>query len=103
MVWPAHKARYGGFEGSMISVGIKLALGTAFAILGCWVVYLAEEMVGIFGEGMGVDEPSRLIYSRAHVAVHLFGTGSASVVGLFLMAKRKWLATFAVGRLDRPR
>jgi hypothetical protein len=75
---------------------IKLILSLAFVAIGVWVVYLAVEMVGIFGEGMGADERSRLIYSRAHIAVHLFGTASSLAVGLFLMDKSKVLGVTAL-------
>jgi hypothetical protein len=83
----------------MISVGIKILLGTAFAVLGCWVVYLAIEMVGIFGEGMGVDETSRKIYARAHIAVHVFGTASSIAVGLLVLGRNRGLAALSMAAI----
>jgi hypothetical protein len=77
------------------SAWIKLALGVGFIAIGCFASYLAIEMVGIFGEGMGVDEASRKIYARAHIAVHLFGTASALAVGLFMNVKKWWLVALA--------
>lgn len=74
---------------------IRLILGLGFLAIGGYVVYLAIEMVGIFGEGMGIDAASRKIYSHAHVAVHVFGTASALAVGWFILAKKRWLATLA--------
>src|SRR6476660_3541055 len=76
--------------------GIMLVFGAVFAGLGCWVVSLALGMVGTFGESMGVDPESRQIFARIHIAVHLVGTASASVIGLFLMRKRHVLARLAV-------
>jgi hypothetical protein len=78
------------------NASIKLVLGVGFIAIGCFVVYLAIEMVGIFGEGLGVDEASRKIYSRAHVVVHVFGKASALAVGLFLIVEKRWLATLAI-------
>lgn len=75
---------------------LKTILALAFVGIGTWVVFLAIDMVGIFGEGMGVDARSREIYKHAHIAVHLFGTASSVAVGLFLMGKHRFLATAAV-------
>src|SRR5688572_13850405 len=78
------------------SAAVSLGLAVLFGVIGVWVVTLAVDMVGIFGEGMGVDAESRKIYSHAHIAVHLFGTSSAVAIVLLLGAKRWGLATFAI-------
>lgn len=67
---------------------IKIVLGLVFLGIGAWVVWLAVSMVGVFGEGMGVDARSKQIYSHAHIAVHIFGTASSIAVGLFFALKR---------------
>ena len=78
---------------------IKLGLALVFAAIGCWVVYLAVTMVGVFGAGMGVDERSRQIYSSAHIAVHLFGTASAVAITLFVVNRNKTLAVLALAAI----
>jgi hypothetical protein len=84
-------------EGATVrSATVSLLLALAFAAIGVWVVTLAIDMVGIFGEGMGVDAESRKIYSHAHIAVHLFGTASAVAVGIFLTQRSWFLAVFAI-------
>ena len=86
-------------KNEMMWAGIKLLLGAVFAAIGCWVVSLAIGMVGSFGENMGVDAQSRLIYSRAHIAVHLFGTVSSVAVRFFQTQRHKILASFAIAAI----
>lgn len=80
-------------------VWIKLLLGLTFVGLGIWVVSLAIDMVGDFGESMGATARSRQIYSRAHIAVHLFGTAASVAVGLFILGRNKTLAVFAMAAI----
>jgi hypothetical protein len=58
-----------------------IGLGLVFVLIGGCAAYLNIQMVGAFGEGMGVDETSRVIYWRANVAVQVFGTASAFAIG----------------------
>jgi membrane associated rhomboid family serine protease len=81
---------------SALNAWIMIGFGSVFVLIGGFVVYLAIQMVGTFGESMGVDETSRVIYSWAHVAVHLFGTASSVAFGLFIRKRRKMLATLAL-------
>jgi hypothetical protein len=78
---------------------IKLLLGAGFIGIGCFVVYLAIEMVGIFGESMGVDAASRWIYAKAHIAVHVFGTASSIAIGLFVLGRNRGLAALAMAAI----
>jgi hypothetical protein len=78
---------------------IMLVLGACFVAIGSFVVYLAVQMVGTFGEGMGVDEASRQIYSRAHIAVHIFGTASSVAASLFILKRSKLLAGLSLAAI----
>jgi len=75
---------------SVCSVVIKCLLAVACAGVGGFAIFLALDMVSIFGEGMGVDHRSQKLYARAHVVVHAFGTISAILIAVF-RANGHWL------------
>jgi hypothetical protein len=72
-----------------------IGFASVLALIGTFVLSLDIQMVGAFGETMGVDEASRVIYSRANVAVHIFGTASSVAIGLF-WKRSKMLAAMAL-------
>jgi hypothetical protein len=72
-----------------------IGLGSVLALIGIFVLSLDIQMVGAFGETMGVDVASRVIYRQAHVAVHVFGTASSVAFGLF-WKRSKMLAALAL-------
>lgn len=77
-------------------VAISFIIGVVFAVIGYHAIYFALEMVGTFGEGLGVDDRSRAIYSAAHKVVHLFAAACGLAIGWFHY-KRNWtLFTIAV-------
>jgi hypothetical protein len=61
------------------AVGIKLIMALVFAAIGVWVVSLAIDMVGTFGEGMGVDERSRQVYRQSLFAGDGTGAGTLAI------------------------
>jgi hypothetical protein len=78
------------------AVGIKLVMALVFAAIGVWVVSLAIDMVGTFGEGMGVDEHSRQVYRQSHIAVHIFGSASSIAIYLFVSFRKRLLTLMAI-------
>lgn len=76
-------------------IAIKSVMGVACMIAGAFVVYLAIQMVAIFGEGMGVDDRSRKLYANAHIAVHVAGTISALLIATFWAMRHRSLACIA--------
>src|SRR5262245_21960291 len=78
------------------SAVLKFVLGIACGLVGAAAVYLALQMVGVFGEGLGVDERSRQLYSRAHIVIHAFGTVSAIAIATFIAIKHRTLTVIAV-------
>lgn len=78
---------------------LKGVLAFACFVAGAFAVYLALDMVSIFGEGMGVDERSRRIYANAHIAVHIFGTISAIVIGVFIATRARFMAGLAIAAM----
>ena len=80
----------------MRSIVIKCLLAAVCAGVGGLAIYLALDMVSIFGEGMGVDARSQQLYARAHVAVHVFGTVSAILIAVFRATRQKVLFNLAI-------
>src|SRR5262245_50045948 len=78
------------------SVLIQGVLALVCAVVGVFAIYLALDMVSIFGEGMGVDARSQKLYARAHVAVHVFGTVSAILIAVFRANGHKALGNIAI-------
>ena len=58
-------------------VAIRLITAAVFGVIGYFAITYALEMVGIFGEGMGVDARSREIYATSHKIVHIFAGACA--------------------------
>ena len=77
------------------SMAVKTVMGVACIVAGAFVVYLAVQMVAIFGEGMGVDDRSRRLYANAHIAVHVAGTISALLIATFWAMGHRSLACIA--------
>lgn len=71
-------------------VAISLIMAIVFGLIGGAAVWLALQMVGIFGEAMGVDARSREIYAQAHMVVHLFAAACGLAIGWFLH-RRNWV------------
>lgn len=71
-------------------VAISAIMAVVFGTIGGAAVWLALQMVGIFGEAMGVDARSREIYAQAHMVVHLFAAACGLAIGWFLH-RRNWV------------
>lgn len=78
------------------SAGIKFVLAAACFGIGAYAIYLALQMVWIFGEGLGIDEASRRLYAQTHVAIHVFGALAAVLIGIFLASNHKVLGGLAI-------
>ena len=80
-------------------VAIRLITAAVFGVIGYFAITYALEMVGIFGEGMGVDARSREIYATSHKIVHIFAGACALALGVFVVTGHKtlrWLALAGV-------
>ena len=70
-------------------VTISVVIAIAFSIIGGHIIHYALEMVSLFGEDLGANARSRLIYGESHKWVHLFAAACAIAIGWFL-SRRKW-------------
>ena len=62
-------------------VAISAIMAVVFGLIGGAAIWYALQMVGIFGEGMGVDARSREIYAESHKIVHLFAAAGLMLQG----------------------
>lgn len=67
-------------------------LSVGFAFVGVVFVACAVAMVAIYGATLGAVWYEQLIYSTAHVAIHLFGMLAAFSIAVLWMDGRRWLA-----------
>ena len=81
--------------GPLVNAGAKVLLAILCTWIGGYLLILALDTVSVFGEGLGSDARSRQLYAHMHVAVHLFGTLSAVLIGAFLAFGNRVLATLA--------
>lgn len=70
-------------------VAISAIIGIVFGLIGYFAINYALQMVGIYGEGLGVDERSRWIYAQSHKVVHLFAAACGLAIGWF-HHRRNW-------------
>lgn len=77
-------------------VAISAIIAIVFGVIGGHLIYNALEMVGLFGEELGANERSRLIYAESHRWVHLFAAACGLALGWFLNRRNWWLFTFAL-------
>jgi hypothetical protein len=78
-------------------VAISAIMAVVFGLIGGAAIWYALQMVGIFGESMGVDARSREIYAESHKIVHLFAAACGLAIGWFLH-RRNWVL-FAIALL----
>ena len=71
-------------------VAVNAIMIVVFGAIGYFAIMYALQMVGIFGEGMGVDDRSREIYAQSHKIVHLFAAACGLAIGWFLH-RRNWV------------
>lgn len=77
-------------------VAISLVVAVAFSVIGYHIIHYALEMVGAFGEDLGADERSRLIYAESHRWVHLFAAACGLALGVFYQRRDKTLFRLAL-------
>ena len=77
-------------------VAIRGITALVFGAIAFNAISYALEMVGIFGEGMGVDARSREIYATSHKIVHVFAAACAVALGVFIMTGNKVLKRIAL-------
>ena len=53
-------------------VAISAIIGVTFGVIAYYIISYALQMVGVFGEAMGIDARSREIYADVHKWVHIF-------------------------------
>jgi roadblock/LC7 domain-containing protein len=71
-------------------VTISAIIGIAFGVIGYFAISYALQMVGIFGQGLGIDAESREIYAQSHKVVHVFAAACGLAVGWF-WHRRNWV------------
>jgi hypothetical protein len=77
-------------------VAISAVIALVFGVIGGHIIYNALEMVGAFGEDLGANARSRLIYAESHRWVHLFAAACGLAIGWFLRGRNWWLFTFSL-------
>lgn len=80
-------------------VAISAIIALAFGGIAYHIISYALQMVGVFGEGMGVDARSREIYAETHKVVHIFAAACGLAIGWFHYRGNKalrWIGLVAI-------
>jgi hypothetical protein len=77
-------------------VAISAIIGVTFGVIAYYIISYALQMVGVFGEAMGIDARSREIYAEVHKWVHIFSAACGLAIGWFHHQGNKALRRFAL-------
>ena len=80
-------------------VAISAIIGISFGVIAYYIIGYALQMVGVFGEAMGIDARSREIYAETHKWVHIFSAACGLAVGWFHHQGNKALRRIALAAI----